>query len=152
MKKSKKRIIFGLGSNLGKREFYLQKAIIELELHLDLENIKKSKAIENKALLPQGAPKDWNMDFLNLSISADVDIEKYDPFKILAIIKEIERDLGRKNSPRWAPREIDIDILAIEDLIIKSGNVLIIPHYDLLNRDFFLNTIKEIEPQWQYPT
>ncbi len=147
-----KRIIFGLGSNLGDKESSLNQAVKKLEENLFLTDIKKSKIFKNPALLLPNSPEEWNQEFFNISVSANVDLEKFSPEKILEIIGNIEKDLGRKESERWAPREIDIDILTIEELVINIGSKLIVPHYDLLNRDFFLQTIKEIEPDWKYPS
>ncbi len=147
-----KRIIFGLGSNLGDKEFYLNQAVKKLEENLFLTDVKKSKILKNPALLLPNSPEEWNQEFFNISVSANVDLEKFSPEEILEIIGNIEKDLGRKESERWAPREIDIDILTIEELVINIGSKLIVPHYDLLNRDFFLQTIKEIEPDWKYPS
>lgn len=145
-----KRIIFGLGSNLGDKESYLNQAVKKLEEKLFLTDIKKSQILKNPALLLPNSPNEWNQEFFNIAVSANVDLEKFSPEKILETVGNIEKDLGRKESERWAPREIDIDILTIEELVINIGNKLIIPHYDLLNRDFFLSTIKEIEPDWKY--
>lgn len=149
------KIVFGLGSNLGNRELQLALAIDLLALKLDLKNIKKSKILENKALLKKDAPKEWDLDFLNVAISANIDLTRFSPEKILEIIKNIEKEIGRKNPTNpsiiWAPREIDIDILAIDDLIIDLGDKLKIPHQALLERDFFLKIFSEIEPDWQYP-
>ena len=147
-----KRIIFGLGSNLGDKESSLNQAVKKLEENLFLTDIKKSKIFKNPALLLPNSPEEWNQEFFNISVSANVDLEKFSPEKILEIIGNIEKDLVRKESERWAPREIDIDILTIEELVINIGSKLIVPHYDLLNRDFFLQTIKEIEPDWKYPS
>lgn len=147
-----KRIIFGLGSNLGDKEFYLNQAVKKLEENLFLTDVKKSKILKNPALLLPNSPEEWNQEFFNISVSANVDLEKFSPEEILEIIGNIEKDLGRKESERWAPRQIDIDILTIEELVINIGSKLIVPHYDLLNRDFFLQTIKEIEPDWKYPS
>lgn len=146
------RIIFGLGSNLGNRQETITRAVDLLELRLGLSNIKKSKLFANKALLKEGAPKEWDLEFLNLAMSADIDLEEFPAEKILEIIKKIEKDLGRKQAPfAWAPREIDIDILAIGELVIDLGEKLKIPHYALLERDFFVKTFAEIEPEWKYP-
>ena len=147
-----KKIIFGLGSNLGDKNFYLNEAVAKLEAELLLTNLKKSKILKNPALLLPNSPKEWDQEFFNIAVSADIDLEKFSPEKILEIVKKIEKYLGRQERDKWAPREIDIDILTIENLRIKLGEKLIIPHHDLLNRDFFLKTIKDIEPDWEYPS
>ena len=143
----KKRIVFVLGSNMENRETYLQNAIKELQEKLALTNLKQSSILENKALLLPDSPKEWGMDFLNLALSADINLSEFEPLKILEIIKQIENNLGRINRGKWGPREIDIDIILIKDLKINLGTELQIPHPGLFNRDFFLKTIKEIEPK-----
>ena len=145
------KIIFGLGSNLGNRALNLENAVQLLTKNLELKNIKTSEMLENKALLKPDSPKEWDIDFFNIAMSADVDLVKFSPEKILEIIKNIEKEIGRKASPTWAPREIDIDILAIEDLIIDLGEKLQIPHKEIENRDFFKKTLQEIEPDWINP-
>lgn len=146
-----KKIILGLGSNLGDKNLFLDKAVEALKNELFLTDIKRSKILKNPAMVLPNSPDEWNQEFFNIAVSGNVDLQKFSPEKILEIIKKIERDLGRKESDRWAPREIDIDILTIEDLVVKIEGKLIIPHYDLMNREFFLKTIKDIEPEWVYP-
>src|SRR3989338_4556702 len=140
------RIIFGLGSNLGNRKLNINKAHLLLEENLELKNIKTSKIFENKALLKPNSPKEWNIDFFNIALSADINLTTFSPQKILEIIKNIEKEIGRQEREAWAPREIDIDILAIADLIINLDEKLQIPHKSLVERNFFLKTFAEIEP------
>ena len=143
----KNKIIFCLGSNIGDRKFYLQEAVQMLQIKLELENLKQSSILENKALLLANSPKEWNIDFYNIALSADINLEKFPPLEILKIIKQIEVALGRIDRGLWSPREIDIDIAAIDDLKINQGELLQIPHPGLFKRDFFLKTITEIEPE-----
>jgi 2-amino-4-hydroxy-6-hydroxymethyldihydropteridine diphosphokinase/dihydropteroate synthase len=140
-----KRIIFCLGSNIGNRQLYLDNATKLIEEKLNLKNIKKSSTLENEALLLEGSPKDWDVNFYNIAISADINLEQFSPLKILEIIQQIEINLGKINRGKWAPREIDIDIVAIDDLKFNFDKTLQIPHRELFNRDFFLKTIGEIE-------
>lgn len=141
------RIIFGIGSNLGDRELFLKKATSELSLELQLKNTKTSTILQNKALLLEDAPKEWDIDFFNIAFSGDIDLKQFAPLKILEIIKKIEAKIGRINRGKWSPREIDIDILAIDDLKINQSNILQIPHPELFNRDFFTSCFFDIEPK-----
>ncbi|MCE3255118.1 MAG: 2-amino-4-hydroxy-6-hydroxymethyldihydropteridine-pyrophosphokinae [Rickettsiaceae bacterium] len=141
-----KRIIFCLGSNVGDRQFYIDEAIKSLESRLELKNLKKSSIFQNPAKLLEGSPKEWDMDFFNIALSADIDLEKFPPLKILKLIQQIEIDVGKNYRGKWAPREIDIDIALIDGLKMNLENVLQIPHQHLLEREFFLKTIEEIEP------
>ena len=149
-----RRIIFGIGSNLGDREKNLAQAVNFLVIKLDLTHLKQSKIFANKALLKPDAPKEWDLEFFNIAFSANINLEKFSPKKILTITQEIEKQIGRKTNEHkvlWAPREIDIDILAIDDLVIDLGEKLKIPHHALLERDFFYKTVAEIEPSWRHP-
>lgn len=140
------RIIFGIGSNLGDRNKYLDQAVDYLTQELELSRSKRSNIFKNPAMLLADSPQDWDREFFNIAFSANINLEKFSPEKILIIVKKIEKKLGRKDAQRWAPREIDIDILAIDNVKIEIADKLIIPHYDLLNRDFFVKTVEEIEP------
>lgn len=142
-----KKIIFCLGSNIGDRNFYLQEAIKALQIKLGLVDLKQSSILENKALLLPNSPKEWDINFYNIAVSAHINLNKFSPLEILKIIKKIEIDLGRKDRGKWAPREIDIDIAVIDDLKIDQGETLQIPHLQLFKRDFFLKTIEEVEPE-----
>ena len=104
------KILFGIGSNLGDKNLNILNAIDKLQNYLFLKNIKVSTIYKNPAMLPPQAPIEWNKEFYNIAISADIDLKIFDPLKILGTIKKIEKELGRKDSERWAPREIDIDI------------------------------------------
>ncbi len=140
------RIIFGIGSNLGNRELFLEKAKNELIQKLKLINSKSSKILQNKALLLENSPKSWDIDFFNIVFSGDIDLKQNSALKILEIIKEIEVFIGRIDRGKWSPREIDIDILAIDDLVFDFGSKLQIPHRELFNRNFFTSGFSEIEP------
>lgn len=140
-----KKIIFGLGSNIDNRQSFLNEAVSNLTQELNLKNLKRSQIFKNPAMLLPDSPKEWDSEFLNIAISADIDLEKFPPEKILEIVKKIEIEVGRKNRGKWAPREIDIDILAIDNLYFDLGDKLTIPHKGLFERDFFLKTVEEIE-------
>lgn len=140
-----KRIIFCLGSNLGNRKNKLDNAIKLLIENLKLENLKYSDILQNKAMLLPNSPQEWDIDFLNIAISANININKFPPLNILQICQDIEKKIGRKEREKWAPREIDIDIAKIEDITLKIENKLIIPHPGIYDRDFFIKTISQIE-------
>ncbi len=97
--------------------------------------------------MPEGAPKSWNQPFLNMAVAGDASLA---PESLLAELKTIEKDLGRQSRGHWAPREIDIDILAMGDMVISSA-ALSIPHPHLLARDFALVPLAELVPDWCYP-
>ncbi len=145
---NKANIVFALGSNLGNREFYLDLAGKILCQKLALNNVVISSKLANPPLLIANSPKSWDLEFINLVIAGNICLENFSPKTILTTIKEIETMLARTNTKTWAPRTIDIDILLIKNLILKDKD-LTIPHYDLENRQFFLQPLTEIVPNWR---
>lgn len=137
-----------MGSNLGDQELNLKKAVSQLESRLLLCDVRSSSILKNQALLLPNSPPEWNLEFFNIALVAKIDLEKFAPERILEIVKLIEKDLGRIERGRWAPREIDIDILLIENVEINLGESLKIPHPELLKRDFVVKTVSEIEPDF----
>jgi 2-amino-4-hydroxy-6-hydroxymethyldihydropteridine diphosphokinase len=142
------KIAFGIGSNLGNRERNINSAIDKLQKNLSLLDLKISNFYENKAMLPDSADQSWNKDFLNIALIGNFDRNQFSPIEILKIIKIIEKEIGRTDSPRWSPRIIDIDILAILDEPEINYNNLKIPHDGLFKRDFFYKTFGEIDLKW----
>ncbi len=69
---------------------------------------------------------------------------------LFEFLKSVEQKVGRKKTIKWGPREIDLDILFFNDLIY-SDNEIIIPHKDLMNRDFVLVPLSEISPDFVHP-
>ena len=86
------KILFGIGSNLGDKNLNILNAIDKLQNYLFLKNIKISTIYKNPAMLPPLAPIEWNKEFYNIAISADIDLKIFDPLKILETIKKIEKD------------------------------------------------------------
>ena len=150
------RIVFGLGSNLGNKQQNICSAINLLNIHLQLRATKTSFFLVNPPLLPMNHCKEWKLDFLNVAFSGDINLLLFPILSVLHICQSIEKQIGRQNhnftshyqqQKKWAPREIDIDILLLNDICINYQNILQIPHYQLGNRHFFLETTKDIEPE-----
>jgi 2-amino-4-hydroxy-6-hydroxymethyldihydropteridine diphosphokinase/dihydropteroate synthase len=142
--------VFGLGSNCGDRVEFLRKAILKLKNSFPsarLQILAISPIYESDALLPPGAPESWNRAFLNLNILCQTDLN---PDHLLQTIKNIEKSLGRQNRARWAPREIDIDILAWDTQVFENER-LKIPHPSLMDRPFALLPFADLYPHWVHP-
>ena len=140
-------LVLGLGSNLGDRKKHIDDAIDLLQERIFTAEIIKSSIYENKAILKEGSPSSWDINFYNIAIMGKTEL---DPLIILKLIKEIETKIGRKEQGIWAPREIDIDILAYQDLVMKD-KILTIPHNELLKRKCAIVPFVEIYGNWQYP-
>ncbi|MCM8779147.1 MAG: 2-amino-4-hydroxy-6-hydroxymethyldihydropteridine diphosphokinase [Candidatus Omnitrophica bacterium] len=131
----------GIGSNLGNRKKNIEKAIVFLKADKKIKLLKKSRIYETE---PLGPPQ---RKFLNGVLKIET---KYSPFELLRRLKEIELLLGRKGSPRWGPRTIDLDILFYGRLVLKTKK-LTLPHPQVSERLFVLKPLCEISPYLKHP-
>lgn len=140
-------VVLGLGSNLGNRQAYLEAATQKIISSGVLSDVLISHLYESNALVPENAPSDWHQPFLNMALRGHT---RLSPHELLQTLKQIEKDLGRTARKRWAPRPIDIDILAFGSEVIHVDE-LAIPHAGLLDRPFALCPLAELIPHWSYP-
>lgn len=134
-------VVIAVGSNLGDRLDYIQKAGRFLE-SLSGSNILKSSIWESE---PVGGAK---YSFLNSTAKIESEIP---PKKLLKKLKSFETECGREENPeRWSPRVIDMDIIRYGNLVIQAEG-LIIPHPEFGNRLFVLLPMLEIDEGWQDP-
>ncbi|SHE68358.1 2-amino-4-hydroxy-6-hydroxymethyldihydropteridinediphosphokinase [Marinitoga hydrogenitolerans DSM 16785] len=85
--------------------------------------------------------------FLNACVLIDTELT---PEELLKLCKNIEKTLKRKHRFKWGPREIDLDILYYEDIILEKEN-LNIPHKHMFDRDFVIVPLNDISPNWKHP-
>jgi 2-amino-4-hydroxy-6-hydroxymethyldihydropteridine diphosphokinase len=131
------RAIVALGSNLGDRFEYLQKAVNEIN---SVEEIEISKISSVYETLPVGGPEQGN--YLNAVISLVTELEADELlFKLLLI----ELNLGRQREIAWGPRTIDLDLIWYENQTINLEN-LVLPHPRAHERCFVIKPWLEIEP------
>jgi 2-amino-4-hydroxy-6-hydroxymethyldihydropteridine diphosphokinase len=132
----------GVGSNLKNPKNNIQKAIKMIEEEKILEEIEASSLYLTEPIGKKEQP-----DFLNLVIKGQTELT---PFELLESLLKIEEDLGRKRREKWGPREIDLDILFYDDLIINQKG-LVIPHPQIGNRKFVLVPLAEVSPNLEHP-
>ncbi len=94
---------------------------------------------------PYGPPD--QPEFINCAARIDTSLS---PSDLLAALKGIERTLGRKGRERWREREIDIDILFYDNLVLHDEG-LHIPHPELHKRNFVLIPLADIAPEFLHP-
>lgn len=138
-------LYIGLGGNLGDRAHHLALAREHIAAQFTL--IAASGLYETPALMPENAPESWNIPFLNQVLHARSALE---PVAVLSALKAIEKTIGRAPAERWAPRVIDIDIIAYGDHYLKS-DALNLPHTAMHMRDFVLQPLCDIALDWRYP-
>ncbi len=141
-KKIKNKVYLGLGTNVGNKKNNLRKTVAKFYENKKFTNIKISSVYETK---PYGEIEQDN--FLNAVIFLETD---YTLNELFIFTKNLEKEIGRKKRKTWGPREIDIDILLYNDIIYKDEKITI-PHTDLLNRDFVLVPLLEINEKIIHP-
>ena len=75
---------------------------------------------------------------------------EYDPPAMLAGLKWLETEFGRRGSRRWGDRVLDCDIVLWSEGRWQSG-ALTIPHPEFRKRDFVLTPASTIAPDWRDP-
>jgi 2-amino-4-hydroxy-6-hydroxymethyldihydropteridine diphosphokinase len=73
---------------------------------------------------------------------------RVDPPELLAELKALEREFGRRPGRRWGPRVLDLDIILWSEGS-WAGPELLVPHPDFRRRDFVLEPLAEIAPDWR---
>ncbi len=134
-----------LGSNLGEPTQNLEAAAGALAKVG--KGLRASPVFRTPALLPEGGPLEWCLPFHN----AVVEMEwTGSPPELLSILKNIERELGRVAAPRWSPRKIDLDLLALGNEISADPNCQV-PHPQAWKRSFVLDPLKHLAPSLVFP-
>lgn len=130
------KLILGLGSNLGDREQNLAAARKAISRFADLKC--ESTVIETE---PWGyfSPN----KYLNQVIVCECEL---DPEELLEKTQQVERQLGRLHKTQgqnYSDRPIDIDILTYGNLQLSTPT-LTIPHPRIKEREFILNSLREL--------
>lgn len=141
-------VVVGIGTNLGPRLDHLRRGVRSLRaLAPRLSAVRVSPIYESDALVPEGAPEEWRRPYLNL---AGYGRWEESPEEFLRVLKELESRLGRRPRERWAPREVDLDLLVFGDRSITTAG-LTVPHPGLPDRPFALLPLADLAPDWRFP-
>jgi 2-amino-4-hydroxy-6-hydroxymethyldihydropteridine diphosphokinase len=131
-----RRIGLGLGANLGDAPGSLRRAV----------DLLREAGLVFDALSSLYSTKPWGVtdqpDFVNACALARTYL---DPLPLLDLIKATEQAMGRRETRRWGPRVIDIDLLFYDDLRWRDER-LTLPHPGVLERAFVLLPLAEIAP------
>lgn len=135
-------VFLGLGSNLGERQKFLQQATNELKKLPSSKIIWTSSVYETEPFGKPDQPK-----FLNACVEMET---TFGPAELYLKVKAIEQQVGRMESERWGPREIDIDILVYAGMVFNNDTVSV-PHNEMESRRFVLVPLREIAPDLVHP-
>ncbi|MCV2869433.1 2-amino-4-hydroxy-6-hydroxymethyldihydropteridine diphosphokinase [Defluviimonas sp. WL0002] len=106
-------------------------------------------------------------DFVNAAAVISTDLA---PRDLLELLHVIEARHGRERQQRWGARTLDLDLLAVGDLVLPDSATqdewralsperqrevapdrLILPHPRLQDRGFVLVPLLDVAPLWRHP-
>lgn len=160
-----KYCLIALGSNLATTTFAPREVLaqsLRLFARESLEIIGRSGWYSAPAYPDGSGP-----DFVNAAVAVRT---RLSPADCLAALHRIEDKAGRVREVRWGPRVCDLDLIAVDDLVLPdrrgfeawleltpdaqrtdAPSGLILPHPRLQDRAFVLVPLAEIAPDWLHP-
>lgn len=171
MKQAKKNdevvhfVLICLGSNdfskFGDLTQTVQKAMLLIG-ELSTIPARRSGLYRTPAFPPGAGP-----DFVNAAVAIWTVLS---PEVLLGRLHEIEALAGRERRKRWGQRTLDLDLVAVDDIVcpdrkvfdywqsldasaqqIQAPDCLILPHPRMQDRSFVLVPLAEIAPDWVHP-
>ena len=134
-------VYLSLGSNMGDRAENIARATAALR-QLRVRVTQESSLYETEPLEIREQP--W---FLNCAIEGETELS---PERLMEVLLEIEREMGRERLVPKGPRLIDMDILLYGSDIVKEPG-LEIPHPRMAERKFVLVPLAEIAGEANHP-
>ncbi len=133
-------VFVAAGSNI-EPVVHLRRALGILGSHYP--GLRRSRAWRNAAVGFEGE------DFVNLVVAFVTDELVH---AVIARLHETEAACGRaRDSPRWAPRSMDLDVLLYGDRVSHEPG-LTLPRPDLVRRAYMLGPMAELAPELRHPT
>lgn len=140
-------IYLNIGSNQGDRRSLIEKAVALIASAYPAGRMRRSDFIESEP---------WGFDspnpFLNLGLAIELDDER-EPLEILDDIEAIQSEIcdesHRNPDGSYRDRKIDIDIIAIDQIILDHPR-LILPHPRAHLRPFVMIPMRQIAPASLY--
>lgn len=131
----------GLGANLGDLPATLRTALGALAA-LPHSRLAAVSGVWRSAPIEAGGP-----DYLNAVARLETRLA---PLALLDALQAIEQDHGRERPYRNAPRTLDLDLLALDELVMDEPR-LQLPHARLHQRAFVLRPLLELAPALSLP-
>lgn len=128
------RAYLGIGSNLGDRLEYLQRAVDGLAATSGIDVVAVSAVYETDPVGPQ------QPDYLNAVVAVDTTLS---PRALLGACQRQEAEAERVRDVRWGPRTLDVDVVLYGDETVDEPD-LQIPHPRWRERDFVLAPLADL--------
>lgn len=132
----------GMGSSMGDRDAYMDKALGILRAHPLVLSVRESHRIHTA---PYGGAAE--NEFLNSAVEV---VTLLDADGLFALMHHAEEECARERKVHWGDRTLDLDLLLFGNEVRGEGE-LILPHPEMSKRDFVLAPLAEIAPHAVHP-
>ena len=132
----------GLGSNLNEPEQQLLRAFEELDALPETQLLVRSSLYRNPPMGPAEQP-----DYINAVAKLETGLK---PEDLLIAMQQIEQAHDRRREVHWGPRSLDLDLLLYDQVQINS-DTLTVPHPGLIDRNFVLYPLAELDTELNIP-
>ncbi|RVU34165.1 2-amino-4-hydroxy-6-hydroxymethyldihydropteridine diphosphokinase [Hwanghaeella grinnelliae] len=135
-------IFVALGSNLGDRAGHIRDAVALLAQSEGFEVVAVAPLYESAPMYVEDQPR-----FVNTCLKGRTSLTAE---QLLALLKSVESEIGRRVTYRNGPRVIDLDIVYFGGGRIETGD-LIVPHPRRGERMFVLQPLADLAPDFIDP-
>ncbi len=140
-------ILIALGANLPAADGTpavetCRKAAAALDGMMGLKLLALSRLYETEPIPPSDQPR-----FINAVALLS---GKIDPAALLQALQRTEAAFGRRRTIVNAPRTLDLDIVAIGNLVRNAPDP-VLPHPRMHERAFVLAPLLDVAPDWRHP-
>ncbi len=141
-------------------------SIVSSAIHLSVEALGVIR-VKSRLFRTPAFPSGSGPDFVNAAFSVETNL---DANSILERLHEVENEFGRERKARWSSRTLDLDLIALDDVVLPDRQIqrdwvelpleqqvvqmpteLILPHPRLQDRAFVLVPLLEVAPDWVHP-
>ncbi len=159
------KALIALGGNATSRDGALTDTFVKAVETLSRRgvSIRAVSRFFNTPCFPTGA----GPDYVNAAIAVGCDLA---PEALLKLLHQTEALYGRKRRKRWGMRTLDLDLIAVGDIVspgpethaawrdlpieeqkLRAPDELILPHPRMHERAFVLIPLSDIAPDWRHP-
>lgn len=135
-------VFIALGSNLGDRAGHIRDAAALLGRSEGFSVLAMAPLYESAPMYVEDQPR-----FVNTCLMGRSDLTAAD---LLALLKSVEADIGRRVTFRNGPRVIDLDIVYFGTETIDT-DALVVPHPRRAERMFVLQPLADLAPDFVDP-